>query len=77
MTDTAPGLAAYAVTMELLSKLEEKGLLSRDEGAGIIDAALAGLERTAAQYPDAPLRKARQMLDRQLTVWQRDRPHPS
>ena len=70
----AIGVAGYAVAMELLSKLEERGLLSRDDGVGIIDSALAALERTDAQTPHPAFRVARRMLDGQLEVWQRDRP---
>ena len=70
----AVGVAGYAVAMEMLSKLEERGVLSRDDGAGIIDAALAALERTETKTPHPAFRVARRMLDEQLKLWQRDRP---
>jgi hypothetical protein len=70
----AIGVAGYAVAMELLSKLEERGLISRDDGAGIIDSALAALERADAQTPHPAFRMARRALDAQMKVWQRDRP---
>jgi hypothetical protein len=60
--------------MELLSALEAGGLLSRDDGAGIIDTALAALERTDTQTPHPAFRMARRALDAQLKVWQRARP---
>ncbi len=49
--DAAAGLAAYALVMELIGKLEDCSVISRDEGASVIDAALVGLEKTAAEYP--------------------------
>ena len=70
----AIGVAGYAVAMELLAKLEERGLMSRDDGAGIIDSALAALERTDVQTPHPAFRMARRVLDAQMKVWQRDRP---
>lgn len=72
----ALAIAGYAVALELLSKLEERGLLTREDGAAVIDAALSGLERTAAQHPNAPLRMARQVLDHQLLLWRQDRSAP-
>lgn len=73
--DVGPGFAAYCVTLELLGHLHDRGILSADDGVTILDAALAGLEKTAGQHPSAePLTVARQMLERQIVVWKRDRP---
>lgn len=70
----ALGVAGYALSMELLSKLTERGFLSHDEGASIIDAALAALEATDGQTPHPTFRLARVVLDGQLAGWQRQRP---
>jgi hypothetical protein len=70
----AVGVAGYAVAMETLNKLEERGVLDRNECASILDAAIAGLERTEENTPHEAFRLARHMLDRQLQLWQKERP---
>lgn len=75
--ERAFGIAGYAVALELMSKLEERGILSRNDGAAIIDAALTGLERTAVDQSTEALALARKALDHQLKLWQQDRPEGS
>lgn len=68
------GIAGYAVAMNTLDRLERLGVLDRNECANILDAAINDLEKTEATTPHAAFRLARQMLDRQLQLWQKDRP---
>lgn len=71
----AAGIAAYAVTMELMSLLEKCSVISREEGVEVIDRALADLKRTAQQHPaEEPLKIAQLMLDQQLKLWRRNGP---
>lgn len=71
----AAGLAAYALTMELINSLVQSRMIRRNDVVTIIDLALVGLERTADGHPNsAPLDRARKMLDWQLRRWQQDRP---
>jgi hypothetical protein len=69
----ALGVAGYALAMELLTTLKEQELISHDEAASVIDRTLAALERTDAATPHPAFRMARQALDRQLALWQRQR----
>jgi hypothetical protein len=70
----ALGVAGYALTMQLMAKLEAQGHLSRDDGAGVLDATLSALERSYEKTPHEAIRIARRVLDAQLKLWQRDRP---
>lgn len=68
----ALGIAAYAIAMETLSLLEKRGVISREDGQEVLDAALSGVERTSGGGDEATL--ARKMLERQLELWVKDRP---
>jgi hypothetical protein len=71
--EKALAVASYAVVMELLALLHDKGIVSQHDEASVLDAALAGLENTSTQHSDDGLTLARQLIDRQLKLWQRDR----
>lgn len=69
----AMGVAAMGLAVEMLLQFERKGLITHDEGAGIIDAALAGIEILDVGSHRS-FRMARTLLDGQLASWQRHRP---
>jgi hypothetical protein len=68
----AMGVAAMAITVEMLVQFEKTGLITHDEGANIIDAALGRLEGTGETHRS--FRVARALLDEELAGWQRRRP---
>lgn len=68
----AMGVAALGLALEMLVQFEKKGLITHDEGASIMDAALAGLESTGD--PHRSFRMARTLLDGQIAGWQKHRP---
>ena len=70
----AMGVAAMAFATEMLLHFERKGLVSHDEGASIIEAALAGVESLDADRPHRSFQMARTLLDGQLVAWRRQRP---
>jgi hypothetical protein len=48
--------------------------VSHDEGASIIEVALAGVESLDADRPNRSFQMARTLLDGQLVAWRRQRP---
>ena len=63
---TASGIAAYAVVMGLLQKLDERVVLPRIDIIDIMDGALAAIEDVNTD--DADVRLARQALERQIKL---------
>ncbi len=63
---TASGIAAYAVVMGLLQKLDERVVLPRIDIIDIMDGALAAIEDVDTD--DADVRLARQALERQIKL---------
>ena len=68
----AMGVAAMGLAIEMLLQFEKKGLITHEEGANIIDAALAGIENLGSDHRS--FRMARTLLDGQIAGWQRHRP---
>lgn len=68
----AMGVAAMAVATELLVQFERKGLITHEEGSGIIEAALSGVERMEARTPHRAFQMARTLLEAQTAAWQRE-----
>ena len=68
----AMGVAAFGLALEMLLQFEKKGLITHDEGADIMDAALAGLEGAGDAH--RAFRMARTLLDGQIAGWQKHRP---
>lgn len=66
----AGGMAAYAVAMSALSRLERKGVLAAGEIVGIIEDALSGIENVHAAKPSVELHVARELLETSLSEWQ-------
>jgi hypothetical protein len=63
----ALGIASYSVVMGLLSKIEDRGVLSRSDIIEILDGALAAIEDL--ETDDDDVRLARKALERQIKRW--------
>jgi hypothetical protein len=64
---SASGIAAYAVVIGLLQKMEERGDLPRVAVIDILDGALSAIEEVDTDAGD--VRLARKMLERQIKRW--------
>ena len=60
------GVAAYAVVMQMLTVLEQRRALTRDDVVDIIDGALSAIEELPTV--DGSVRLARQALERHLRL---------
>ena len=71
----ASGVAAYALAMATLSRLQRNDLLTAEEIVTIIEDALAGLDQVHARKPGVELHVARELLETSLQEWQARQSH--
>lgn len=68
------GLAAWALSKRLLSRLRAVGVITEQEGAIIIDEALSHLEGLAEHFESDAIHKARVLLEATQKNWPGESP---
>jgi hypothetical protein len=63
------GVAGWSMCGALMMLLRERGLLTRSDGAFVIEMALLGLERLSEIGQHDAVRAARALLEREMEHW--------
>lgn len=65
----AHGVAGYLLSISLLGELHAKGLITRQQGAAVVERALEGLDWLDQRHKGRGLPGARRILEEILTTW--------
>ena len=65
----ASGIAAFAIAASTLARLEQTGILTAQDVVGVIEDALAGLDKVHAATPHVELHVARDLMETCLSEW--------